>query len=305
MTESEARSGRWTRWLWGVGLAVTLTMLYVYLANENVATFHLVHDGGQVQIHKGMYTPWGTEAFEPTDAFAPIRVDADVAVRAGECADLPSCEARLYELAVRQARRLLARPDQLLAARELIAQARKLSPKGQEEELLELQGDEQYALGVGHLEEVGRLLLEARKNFARAQAMDAGTFRDGRARVETVDGLLVDLRQAGVRVPEVPMPRGDPGKRAQPMPTTPAPSPSLPAAPAQPGQSAATPPATSSGPPATAPDPNAVPGPAGPARVPAAPAPDPGHQRTGERARPAPDNGPGVTPVPSEPHEQL
>ncbi len=256
MTEQENTPGRFGRWLWGVGIALTLAMLYIWLSNENVETYEFVHDGGEVSVQKGVYAPWGHAPFRPTEAFAPIRVDSDLAVRPGPCADQAECEARLYDLAVKQARRLLGRPDQLAAARDLITQARKLSGRGHEEELLELQGDEQYALGVGRLEEVGRLLGMARRNFARAKAMDAGTFRDGHERVRSVDALLAELRAAGIRVPDTPEARG-PAVQALP-PRTPAvperaPEPAAPrAAPPGPNPMDVQPPAQ------TAPAPNPV-----------------------------------------------
>jgi hypothetical protein len=278
----EPRRGRFGRWFWSLGILLTLVMLYIWLSNENVETYLLVQDGGEVSVHKGVYAPWGHSPFAPTGAFSPIRTDADVAVRPGPCADLSDCEARLYDIAVTQARRLLGRPDQLSAARDLISQARKLSGRGDEEQLLELQGDEQYALGVGRLEEVGRLLLQARRNFARAQAMDAGTFRDGRARVDAVDALLSELRDAGVRVPEPPPSRSAPA--AAPKPSGPA-APAPEVVPAQP-----------------TPKLQAVP-PVQPAQ-PETPTPGPPVKPQSPPDR-GPEEAPEATPIPVDPDQQM
>jgi len=217
---AEVEVGEARPWLIYVVVALTVVAVvggYIALAAVHSEGLRVVRDGATVRVERGLYAPFGWDTYRPTEAFKPVTIDADVPVRAGDCADLADCESRLFDVVAAQARRLLARRENMREAGELIAQAVKLSGAQNRELMLELQGDEQYVKGLSKLEAVSDLLTEAQDHFYRARAMDARSFRDAEQRLKMVSAMLQELERAGVGRPGVgdglpvpyrPTPRG-------------------------------------------------------------------------------------------------
>ncbi len=197
---------KWVPWLYGTLSLAVVAAVYVGLAEMHHDTLRLEVRDGAVLVEKGYYAPTGWGAYRPSEAFKPVKVDADVPVRVGECADLEDCEARLFDVAARQARRYLGRRESLREAGALIAQAVKLSGPSTREQMLELQGDEQYLKGLMALEDAERVLEDALKHFERARAMGTHSFRDVDTRLASLEAAKRALKQKRASAAPAPPP---------------------------------------------------------------------------------------------------
>lgn len=194
MTEVEiGRSRPWVTYVVAAGAVLALVAGYVALAESHHRELRVVRDGAEVRVEQGRYAPFGWRPYRPTEAFKPVSIEADVAVRAGECADLADCEDRMFSVVVEQARRYLRRRERLREASELVAQAVKLSGSSNRSQLLEIQGDEQYVLALLKLRQAATVLTEARESFFRARAMETRAYGNADEMVRRVDAMLAEL----------------------------------------------------------------------------------------------------------------
>ena len=187
-------------WFVGGFVSIGLILLYVLLASEHSALLRVVHEGGVVRMEQGIFAPLGWSEHRPTTAFDPVKPDGDIPVRAGLCADLADCEARLFEVVLEQARRELQRPDRMREAMALIAQAARLASPAQREALRSLEDEEQFARGRMRLGEGRGVLMDARQHFFNVRGTDGPTLRRAAAWMDALDALIESLDAADRRI---------------------------------------------------------------------------------------------------------
>ncbi len=184
------------KWVYALLVALLLLLAFVALALRHSGHLRLALVDGEARVERGAFAPFGWVDHQPSTAFKPIKIDADVPARLGECADLADCEGRLCEIAIAQARRELRRPDRMAEAMALIAQATRLAGPAQREALRALEDEEQLARGLARLEEARRVLAEARHHFFSVRGRDAEAISRAEAWTLTIDAVLDDLDTA-------------------------------------------------------------------------------------------------------------
>lgn len=222
--DHEPGPSRWVNRVTAALLLAAALGLLLWLSQRHAQELRLHQEGQRVLVQRGRWAPWGWKLHQPGQAFAPIPVEQGVHARVGLCADLADCEARLFEVALEQARRALRDPARREGADALVLQAMKLASPAQRDSVLELQGDEQYLRGLRRLEQGRALLEQAQQSFQRAQAMDARAFTDTPQRLERLRRALQALESDAAAPPAVapPLPQAAPPQ--EPRPQRPAPN---------------------------------------------------------------------------------